>query len=75
MASTKQPAPQEKFSMEYNGKTYHAEYYVEGWMMTIKAMNKDSAPVDLSGQMTDPSNPPFLARVLLRELIDGGWLG
>jgi hypothetical protein len=28
-------AKREKFSREHNGKTYHAEYYVEGWTVTV----------------------------------------
>ena len=75
MARKKRPVQRETFSMDHNGITYDAQYYVEDGIVTIDATTKDLVPVERSAILIDPSKPLFLARVLLRELIDGGRLG
>ena len=71
MARKKQPAQRHEISMEHNGKTYIAHYYVESGVVAVEAMSEDGAvakPTALIGGST----AEYVARRLLREMIDTG---
>lgn len=69
MARKKQPAQRHEISMERNGKTYIAHYYVESGVVTVEAMSEDGA-VAKPSTLIGSSTAKHVARMLLREMID-----
>ena len=60
-----------KVSMDYNGKTYQAKYYIESKCVTIEAISDDGVFIEHTTQIGG-GTAETVARMLLRELIDSG---
>jgi len=65
MTDAKDPEWIELFLL-HEGKYYHCHYCVEGGMVTVRS-SKGSASTQIGG-----SSPEMLARLMLRESIEGG---
>ncbi len=70
MARKNKPAPRHEITMECNGKTYIAHYYVESGVVTVEAMSEDATVAEMSTQVG--ASAKHTARMLLNEMIDGG---
>jgi len=70
MARKNKPAPRHEILMECNGKTYIAHYYVESGVVTVVAMSEDATVAKLTALIGGSTK--HTARMLLREMIDGG---
>lgn len=71
MARKKKTPQRHEISMEHNGETYRAHYYVESGAVTVEAMSKDLVPIQ-STTLIGGSGAEMIARVLLREMIKAG---
>ena len=70
MSVRKKHQNRDKFSLDLNGKTYQADYYVEGGMVTVEAMSEDAITVEKTTQIG--ASAEATARRLLKELISAG---
>jgi len=73
MARKKKSQDWKEFSMERNGKTYQASYYIESGIVTVKVMTTGGVTLQNSTQVGNSAKAT--ARMLLKEFIEGGRLG
>lgn len=60
----------QEVSIDQNGKTYKARYYVESGTVTVEVITKDGAMLNPCTQAGGDAY--FTATMLLRELVDAG---
>jgi hypothetical protein len=61
----KQPPPEEKFTLEFEGKKYEGTYIEEGGVVTVWSAEYGGP----KSTHTTPRYPLHIARLLLRELL------
>ena len=66
MTRRKQPARKHEISIEYEGKTYHAQYHVESGMVIVETLSEDMVPITRATQIGG-STAENVARMLLRH--------
>jgi hypothetical protein len=70
MPASKQSQHRHKFYLPINGKTYWADYYIEGDMVTVEAVTEDATVLEKTTEIG--ASAVFTAHMLLRELVRSG---
>lgn len=64
------PIRYQPISTTVNGKIYNGEYYVEHDVVVVRAIGRDSTFRDHRTQLGS-SPPESIAKILLREMVEG----